>query len=287
LLRSLKRLVPRRIRKHAWRARWLTTTEAYHKQPSVAALKVLWFTAREVVSSEIGFRAGPFRFVSMSNNVSSLVACIEGSRDPSIDRLLRKRLAPGGVFCDVGANIGTYTIPASALVGDRGKVLAFEPHPRTLSYLQRNVALNGAANVVIIGKALGSEAGSVTLVFDPGNAGETHVKRSAGETGIAVDVTTLDEELHALGVDRVDYLKIDVEGFELSVLHGASRTITANPAMMIQLEMVAGHAAEYGVRLDDVSAFLRSYGLTAHTVTSDGDLVPASGFNGEIVWTRF
>src|SRR5207248_7768176 len=78
---------------------------------------------------------------------------INGAYEPETQDLLLRFLPVGGVFIDVGANIGTFTIPAAKHVGSLGKVVAIEASPEVFKVLQKNVTQNNAANVELIGSA--------------------------------------------------------------------------------------------------------------------------------------
>ncbi len=243
------------------------------------------FTRREI---SFATRDG-LRFVSAPKNFTSLVLYFSGRRDPGIDRFIRCRIGAGAVFVDAGANIGAYTVPASRQVGAGGRVVAFEAHPVTYAYLARNVALNGLGNVVALNNALGSKPGWVEMDYQRSNPGETHVVADGEPTGVRVELATLDDALAGLGIARIDYLKIDVEGYELQVLRGASGIIECSPGIVVQTELIERHLRRYGTAVGDVVAFLRGLGLTPHRVHRDGSAqVVAEGMAlpDDAVWLR-
>src|SRR5262249_18542532 len=133
------------------------------------------------------------------------------------EAFFRRVLRPGDTVVDVGANVGTLTLTAAALVGPEGRVWAIEPHPRPLRYLCANVALNGFANVRTVHAAAGESDGLLRLTdsrLDDQN------RVSADGPGVSVPVRRLDD---VVPEGPVRLLKIDVEGFELFVLRGARR----------------------------------------------------------------
>jgi FkbM family methyltransferase len=139
-------------------------------------------------------------------------------------KLVKAYLKPGMIVADVGANVGYYSLLALSLVGSSGRVLAFEPAGRPRSRLE--AFLRGTDNAEVLNCALGAEAGNASLYVDrdPSNDTPTMVA-SEGGVPVPVRVETLDDCLEARGIDRVDLLKIDVEGWEPSVLDGASRLL--------------------------------------------------------------
>jgi FkbM family methyltransferase len=208
----------------------------------------------------------------MPNNFSSFAMCVAGARDPHLWRFIAGRLRPGSTVVDAGANIGTYTIPAARRVAPAGRVVAFEAHPGIMRFLARNIAANALTNVIARNMALGAAPGVIDMVFSAHNPGETHVAGPDESTDgrVRVEMTTLDEALAGIGIDAVDYLKIDVEGFELQVLEGARRTIAANPDIVVQTEIETAHADRYGQGRGEMAALLQGLGLTPHEVDRQG-----------------
>jgi FkbM family methyltransferase len=134
---------------------------------------------------------------------------------------LRTHTPKGGVFVDVGANVGTYAMVLARHVGRNGKVIAIEPHPITHARLAFNRAASGFAQVLLVAVAAGPSDGELMIETDGDNLGASHVVTGerAGNA-IAVPSLRLQRILGDAGVDHVDALKIDVEGFEDRVLTG-------------------------------------------------------------------
>ena len=174
---------------------------------------------------------------------------------PSLAPILEAFLTPGASFIDVGANIGVYTGWASRLVGREGRVVAFEPAPATRRNLEGVVAANALANVTIIPKALGDAPGTLPLWVIPQASGLTSAVAPAGHPDaqrIEVPVGTLDDEIDAAMTRAPSLIKIDVEGYEISVLRGASRTLAAEDGPAVLFETQTDHLARAGERFADV-----------------------------------
>ena len=173
---------------------------------------------------------------------------------------LEKILSPGSVFVDVGANFGVYTLVASKLVGGTGRVLAFEPTAQSFATLQQNIALNHCSNVRPFQVALAQTGGKAWLYHarDPvGNSlGKDPLWRDEGEE---VQTETLDNLLEEKSVDRVDAIKIDVEGAEELVLRGAIRCLTTQSPIIV-FEFNPGCAARLGLSPNGARDFLQSLG---------------------------
>jgi FkbM family methyltransferase len=143
--------------------------------------------------------------------------------DYNLDELdfLRARTPVGGVFVDVGANVGTYALALARHVGASGKVIAIEPHPITHARLAFNRAASSTTQVCLVAAAAGASDGEVMIETDGDNLGASHIV-SGERSGNALKVPSLRLQriLGDAGADRVDALKIDVEGYEDRVLTG-------------------------------------------------------------------
>jgi FkbM family methyltransferase len=134
---------------------------------------------------------------------------------------LRANTPLGGVFVDVGANVGTYALALARHVGASGKVIAIEPHPITHARLAFNRAASGSPQVTLVAAAAGPSDGELMIETDGDNLGASHIV-SGQFSGKAIRVPSLRLQriLGDAGVAHVDALKIDVEGYEDRVLTG-------------------------------------------------------------------
>ncbi len=183
-------------------------------------------------------------------------------------------LRPGMTFVDAGAHVGHYTLLASDLVGTGGRVIAFEPHPLLGQVLRRNAERAGCANVTVSELALGRASGAVDLILhscDNFGASSLRGDTEAGhQLRAPVEVTTLDDYLESHGGPRVDVLKLDVEGAELDVIDGASRTLAANPDILLVVEFLRENARRFGRDVEDLESRLRELGFLLLTLTPSG-----------------
>jgi len=174
---------------------------------------------------------------------------------------MMEAIRPGGTFFDIGANVGFYSILASRLVGSKGKIAAFEPLVRNLSYLQRHVELNHADNVRVLPFALSSE--NTILSFSTGpNSAMGHLDKD-GRGEVLVPTVTLDEIAERLGM-MPDVMKMDVEGAEMDVFRGATRVLSeARPVIFLST-----HSPELRT---ECLAFLGGLGYTVTSLIEDED----------------
>ena len=127
----------------------------------------------------------------------------------------------GDVVFDIGAGVGGEVRLLSRLVGPTGRVVSVEAHPRTYGFLRRTIELNRLSNVTSLPVALAGVSGTVYLDNDSENhIANGLVGREAG--GMAVPGCTLAELMDRVGVDRIDLLKMNIEGAELAVLRAAA-----------------------------------------------------------------
>jgi len=152
-------------------------------------------------------------------------------------------LSNGNIVVDIGANVGTTVIPSAKTVGENGKVYAFEAHPQTFLYLKQNVSLNKLNNVKLFNLAVGNRD-ATTKVSDLENDDCNRIVDD--NEGTAVAIGMLDDYLK--DVDKIDLLKIDVEGYEKFVLEGAQNTLKKTKYILIEISENHFDVYEYSSR---------------------------------------
>jgi FkbM family methyltransferase len=155
-----------------------------------------------------------------------------GAYEPELREVFKAVLPPGGVAIDVGANIGWHTLLLARLVGSAGRVIAAEANPHVRVRLTENLQLNRFDQVEVVPFAIGDADGVAQFhgprADDPG-AGNGHVvfaAEAAQRETIQVETRRLDSICPKAGIERLDLVKIDVEGFEWPVLQGGEETIS-------------------------------------------------------------
>ena len=136
----------------------------------------------------------------------------------------------GDIVLDIGAHIGLFAVIASQVTGKNGKVLAFEPAPSTFKILKKTIEINNAENHIdLFQKAVGREDGKALFFISDGAADNSNSMISYKDDrplhGIDIAITTIDSVVSEKNLERVDFIKIDVEGAELDTLKGGSLTL--------------------------------------------------------------
>ncbi|MEY4200096.1 MAG: hypothetical protein RLZZ265_1836 [Verrucomicrobiota bacterium] len=187
-------------------------------------------------------------------------------------KFIRRYLKPGMVFFDVGSNVGYYTLLAAPIVGQGGKVHAFEPVSEQHADLRANIERNQLQNVVPERLIVTDRAGTMEINLgaeDNGGTGSVALVYRADRPTERVDCTTLDAYLREHGVTRLDVLKIDVEGHEPFVLRGMAETLrTLRPLLLVEVrgEMLE----EVGSSRETLFAQIAAHGYFPYALTRGG-----------------
>lgn len=162
------------------------------------------------------------------------------THEPLNTELLTQNLKKGMVCFDVGANIGYYTLLESKMVGDEGKVIAIEPSPINFKQLQKNIQNEKAKNVELYQIAGGDQNGTIKFLLDPHSNLSRIIsnEEKVREKGEIVDVPMkkLDSFLEASTIKTLDFIRMDVEGYEFNILEGMRNSIKKfRPAIQMEV----------------------------------------------------
>ena len=144
-----------------------------------------------------------------------------GAYENAMTRTFLERLGPGMTFVDIGANLGYYTVLACGTVG---RIVAFEPSVDNVAILRKNVDANGATNVTVVPSGIGDTVETRRLSLDADNKGKHSLVEGAGRSE-EISVTTLDRARAERGIERVDLIKMDIEGWEAHAFAGMRETL--------------------------------------------------------------
>jgi FkbM family methyltransferase len=202
----------------------------------------------------------------------SVPAYAVGDIELPVQEALARVLLPGDTFCDVGANVGFLSVVGARLVGDTGRVYAFEPVERNARVLRRNLRLNRLGNVEVLSAAVADRQGRQELVLaaSSGGAGLAAAVPPPDAAGsVVVDVVTIDGLVARGDIPPPTLVKIDVEGAELAVLRGMDDSLRRHgPAVLYEIDgpdeadaesraaPCRGYLEERGYRVDELP---RSY----------------------------
>ncbi|MBN1867362.1 FkbM family methyltransferase [Candidatus Sumerlaeota bacterium] len=206
-----------------------------------------------------------------------------GTFESKETEFVRGLVKPGQVCLDVGANFGWYTVLLSRNVGPAGAVHAFEPLPSTLEVLERNIELNGCRNVTVTQAALDEMPGERDIYLpDIGVSGSFHLHeyRETFDT-IQCPCLRLDDYCSERGVDRVDFIKADIEGAEWPMLKGATETLRRHRPILF-LEVQERSTTLFGYKPSDLFGWLAEMGYRSHYVTDSGALVEITDWSGAL-----
>lgn len=159
---------------------------------------------------------------------------------------LYELIKPGMIILDIGANIGETALEFGRRTGKSGHVYAFEPFPSTFQHLQKHLQWNKQENVTAVQLGIADHPGTLKLENNPNNTAGNRVST----TGSDVQVTTLDAYVSEKQCGKIDFIKIDVEGFELHVLRGAQEVLRRDKPILfveavdefLQLQNSSTHA---------------------------------------------
>lgn len=180
-----------------------------------------------------------------------------GGYDRHAVAMVKRYVRPGDVFLDLGAHVGYYSLIAAKLVGAGGTVVAVEPDPENFARLCRNIELNSFSQIVAIKKGISDTRDVLRLYRDTtGNSG-AHAFVTSGTPidTVDVEVDTIDTIVQDMGLNRVDFIKVDIQGFEFRAL-ARSEVFRYQPTILTEvaedeLALAGSSGVEYRKLLQD------------------------------------
>jgi FkbM family methyltransferase len=189
--------------------------------------------------------------------------CTRGVYDEGMSQTIAKYLPPGGSFVDAGANEGYFTVVGAKLAGPNGRVIAIEPQHRLLPVIAENLKLNGLGHVKVLNVAISDQAGVAQIHLAPDT--------NSGSSGIdphlmlahptqEVSTQTLSQLLDSEGLDRVDVVKMDIEGFEYEALLGARKVFEQRRVRVLAVDLHPAILDRRGKDINDIGRLLDDAG---------------------------
>jgi FkbM family methyltransferase len=165
---------------------------------------------------------------------------VDGYWESWLTQCLAKIVKPGSVCIDIGANLGYYSLLMSELCGTSGKTIAIEPNPNICKLLRFSEFLH-SWNFDVIEMAVSDMEGEAVLTIPDKSFGGASLNKNpgtpfSGKSEVNVRVTTIDKIAEELKLEKVDVIKMDVEGFEPLVFEGMKKIISDNPGLQVLIE---------------------------------------------------
>jgi len=148
--------------------------------------------------------------------------------EPFFTSEILKRISKGGVILDIGSNIGYYAVHEAVLVGPKGLVIAVEPQPHVYKALLISFKTNGLKNYIAFKRAISNTRGSIELAISSlsnWSRVDVYGRDSDVLKRIVVEASSVDELVNELGLQKLDLVRMDVEGYEEKILEGMQNTI--------------------------------------------------------------
>lgn len=184
-------------------------------------------------------------------------------------RLASKIIKEGSIVFDLGANFGWYALLFSKLVGQKGRVFAFEISSDIANDLKKNVDLNNAHNVLVENLAIGDCEKKMPYFYSEqqgtANLSPKFIHKEGAEKMITM--VTLDNYLARHNIPRVDFIKCDIDGAEIPFLMGAVNTLKTQPTLIIEVSSRMQSAFKH--KPQDILYELRKYGYAFFSIESD------------------
>jgi FkbM family methyltransferase len=192
-----------------------------------------------------------------------------GNYEPALKSVFQSNIKKGDRVLDVGANIGFHTLFFAELVGDKGSITAFEPVPYNFEVLNRNISLNNFHHIKTKNIALGNKNEQISIAADEKstNPGTFNLFDQSGDTLITC---CIGDEI--IGDEKVDFIKIDVEGYESFVIQGLLETIKKNRPKII-FEYDVNYHKKTGLAKDYIFSLLDALNYRFMHIYQEGPMV--------------
>ena len=219
------------------------------------------------MSESLSIQFGNFLYKNAFPIYNRLYPVFKKRQDVRELELIHANVKSGYNVLDIGANIGFYTKIFSELVGEKGIVFAFEPESTNFKYLQQNC--KQCANAKLINKAAADTTGVLKIYLSKMLNVDHRTYAIDDYSSVSeIDATTIDDCLAFNNVTKIDFIKMDIQGFEMSALKGMSKTLKNNPELKILTELWPFGLKKAGSSALEMINFLNSNGFIVYLVTA-------------------
>ena len=182
-----------------------------------------------------------------------------GTYEELESKIMEEKIEMGNIVVDVGANIGLHTLNMARIVGNAGQVFAFEPDPSNFEILKKNAKINNYKNIILEQKAVGDKHGRTTL-YQSDHPGKHRIfpQTDQAKSQVQVELTNLDNYFDSDMIDKINFIKIDVEGLEFSVLKGMKNILKNSKKIKILFEFMPENTMEAGFTPIELLNYLTS-----------------------------
>jgi len=184
----------------------------------------------------------------------SLQLNFNGNFEPVETEIVKKEIKENDIILDVGANIGYYSLIFAQLIGKSGKVYSFEPDPTNFEILKKNILVNKHENVILENKAVSNKEGNLKLYLSTENNGMHRIYPSKW-CKESIDINSIKIDNYFNKNQKIDFIKLDIEGAEYDALLGMESIIQNNENIVIFIEFVPTSLEEHGTNPEKVIDF--------------------------------
>jgi FkbM family methyltransferase len=254
-----------------------------HKRPRKIYEKLLRLLSPDEVRRIVRTERGLLLYINPFNDIGRHILSM-GSYEQENEELFRQQIKPGDIVLDVGANEGIFAALFGSLVGHEGKVIAVEPQSRLRDLIEINCRLNDLTNYHLFQNALGGTAGGTARIalYSGLNSGMSSLVKTYNSTTGYEDVAfiTIDQILQSCGIDHLDFVKVDTEGFEVEVVHTLLPLIKTGRVGKLYVDYHDAILATRSLSGDELHAQVLKAGMTVVTgsrATKDSYILYARG----------
>jgi len=269
--------------------KWLLNHTTFKNSPLKISIRILKWEILRFLGIRVSYSFdNQYNVFLYPNDGCARLTFYFGYHEKEIFAFLDNYLEQGMIVVDVGANIGLFSLFCAKRVGENGLVFAYEPNMQSFHRFQENIMLNKITNIIVKQVAIGHKKGKALFkIVQDSSRSFVQIIDNSKIYDYVVDLGTLDDELSS--ISKIDYLKIDTEGFEYFVLKGAEAIINKLKPTIIQVEIYNQFLSRNNVQKTDIFYYLIKLNYHPKYVIN-GQLVDINdfaNFEGNALFAKF